>query len=48
MSDILISIGEEMELRYGMDVDFWMTWVMNNPILVPDDIKEAYGRSLFG
>ena len=46
MSDLLIEIGEEMERRYGMDVDFWMEWVMCGG-KIPDDIKQTYGKDLF-
>ena len=38
MSDLLIEVGEEMERRYGLDVYFWMEWVMNGGKL-PDDLE---------
>ena len=48
MSDLLVTIGEELERRNpDKDVFFWMNWVMENPKLVPDDIKDTYGRDLF-
>ena len=48
MSDVLIEIGEELERRNPKhDMFYWMDWVMNNPTKVPEDIKDAFGRSLF-
>ena len=38
MSDLLIEVGEEMECRYGMDVLFWMEWVMDGGKL-PKDLE---------
>ena len=38
MSDLLIEIGEEMERRYGMDIYFWMEWVMDGGKL-PNDLE---------
>ena len=48
MSDTLIEIGEELERRYPEhDIFYWMNLVMDNPKNVPEDVKEAFGQSLF-
>ena len=39
MKDLLIEVGEEMECRYGLDVFFWMEWVMDGGKL-PNDLKK--------
>ena len=45
MSDLLIEIGEEMERRYGMNMFFWMDYVVNGG-KIPDVIKESVGGGI--
>ena len=45
MSDYLVWAGEEMEKRYGMNVYFWMDWIMQG-MYVPNDLTlEAYSKN---
>ena len=43
MSDLLIEIGEEMERRFGMDVFFWMEYIMQGDRLPTDLEKRLEG-----
>ena len=43
MSDLLIEIGEEMERRFGMDVYFWMDYIMKGYGLPKDLEKRLEG-----
>ena len=46
MSDLLIEIGEEMTRRFGLDVEFWMKYVMEG-YYIPKDIRQHFGEDLF-
>ena len=42
MSDYLVWAGEEMEKHYGMDMDFWMNYIMEGHAVPQWLSLEAY------